>query len=239
MSVKNLGVVFDRHLSNQEQIRQVCQSSFLHLRNFWKIRKFLTIEATQVLVHAFITSRIDYCNSLLFGSPKHLIKKLQCVQNSAARLISLTRKFDHITPILIDLHWLPVHYRIVYKILLLVFKVLNEMAPFYLSSLIQYRSATHSLRSISNNLLKEPRSRLKTYGDCSFYVAAPRLWNKLPSFIRDSITLTSFKTKLKTHLFRMFLENKLLFWILIQYNRIFYMLITFNILWMILVVLVY
>lgn len=207
-SATNLGVIFDKHLSSEGQIKKVCQSSFLHLRNFKKIRKFLTVEATQILVHAFIISRIDYCNSLIYGVPKYLINRLQCVQNSAARLVSSSKKFDHITPVLIDLHWLPVQYRIIFKILLMVYKALNKMAPSYLSDLLNNRTSKHSLRSISKELLTEPCSRLKTYGDRSFSVAAPRLWNKLPYDIRKRTHVDYFKSELKTHLFKQFLRDK-------------------------------
>ena len=100
----NLGVVFDDTMSFKTHITDVCKSSFYHLRNISRIRKYLTPEATEMVVHAFVTSKLDYCNSLLYGLPKFLIAKLQSVQNSTARLVCMTRKFDHITPTLIDLH---------------------------------------------------------------------------------------------------------------------------------------
>ena len=89
-----------------------------------KIRKYFTQESCEIAVHVFITSKLDYCNSLLYGCRKMQLKKLQYVQNTATRIVTQTRKFDHITPVLFDLHWLPVSYRIVFKILLLVFKSL-------------------------------------------------------------------------------------------------------------------
>ena len=105
-------------------VSDICRSLFNQLRNLSKIRKYPTQESSKIAVYAFITSKLDYCNSLLYGCRKMQLKKLQHVQNTAARIVSQTRKFDHITPVLSDLHWLPVSYRIVFKILLLVFKTL-------------------------------------------------------------------------------------------------------------------
>ena len=156
----NLGVVFGDTMSFKSHNSDVCKSSFYHLRNILRIRKYLTRETTEMVVHAFVTSKLDYCNSLLYGLPVFLIAKLQSVQNSAARLVCMTRKFDHITPTLIDLHWLPIRHRIVFKIVLLVYKSLNGKAPSYLSDLLTYRRSSYSLRSVSNGDLVEPSSGL-------------------------------------------------------------------------------
>ena len=121
-TVKNIGVLFDDSLSLVPHVTATCKSAFYHLRNIYKIRRFLTPETTESIVHAFVTSRIDYCNSLLYGLPKCVLKKLQYVQNSAARLIYLSKKFDHVTPLLISLHWLPIEQRINFKILLITYK---------------------------------------------------------------------------------------------------------------------
>ena len=142
-----------------------------------------------MVVHAFVTSKLDYCNSLLYGLPKFLIATLQSVQNSAARLVCMTRKFDHITPTLIDLRWLPIRHRIFFKILLLVYKSLNAKTPSYLSDLSTYRRSSYSLRSVSNSDLVEPSSKMRIYGDRSFAVCVPRLWNSLPLSIRFSQNL--------------------------------------------------
>ena len=135
-------------------------------------------------VHAFVTSKLDYCNSLIYGLPRCPIAKLQSVQNCAARIVCKTKKFDHITPTLIDLHWLPIRHRIVFKILLLVYKSLNAKAPSYLSDLLSFRRSSYFLRSVSNGDLVEPCSKMRTNGDRLFAVCAPTLWNSLLFFNR-------------------------------------------------------
>ena len=112
-SVRNLGAWFDVHLSMSTHISKVCSTAFFHLHNIRRIRKFLSRETVETLVHALIASRIDYSNSLLYGLPKCQLDKLQRVQNAAARLVCRLNRFScHITPILTELHWLPVQFRI-------------------------------------------------------------------------------------------------------------------------------
>ena len=123
-------------MSIDKQVTSICKSAFYHLPNIAKIRKFISFKNCETLIHAFVTSKLDYCNSLLSGLSQNQIQRLQYVQNSAARLLTGTRKYDSITPILRELHWLPVAERIHFKILLLTFKSLNDMAPFYLRELL-------------------------------------------------------------------------------------------------------
>ncbi len=138
------------------------------------------------LVYAFMTSRLDYCNALLGGFPASSINKLQIVQNAAARVLTRSRKYDHITPILQSVHWLPIMFCISYKILLLAYKALNDLAPAYLTSLLS----------------RYPRIAAKfTKGGRTFSYLAPKLWNSLPDNVRGSDTLSLFKSRLKTHLF--------------------------------------
>ena len=127
-------------------------------------------------------------------------------QNTAARIVTLSKRFDsHITPTLSKLHWLPLNYRIHFKILLLVYKCLNGLAPTYLSELLRYTNGPRSLRSSSQNFLAVPRTRLKMYGDKAFSAAAPRLWNQLPPELRGAISVDhgQFRTHLKTYLFKL------------------------------------
>lgn len=149
----------------------------------------------------FVSSRLDYCNSLYTGLTKHNLDRLQLVQNAAASLLTGTTKFEHITPVLAELHWLPVKFRIDFKILLFIFKALQGQAPLYISELLSTYSAARPLRSTTQQLLAIPKTRLKTRGDRAFSVIAPKLWNSLPLHIKSCNTIVSFKTNLKTHFY--------------------------------------
>ena len=125
------------------------------------------------------------------------------VQNSAARLITQSPRFCHITPVLRDLHWLPVHLRIEFKVLLITYKALRGQAPTYIQEFLQAYQPSRNMRSSSKNLLVKPRFNLNSYGTRAFSVAAPDLWNLLPEDIKTSCTVDIFKPwrKLKTLLF--------------------------------------
>ena len=202
--VRNLGSWFDSELTMNTHITRTCSAAFFHLHNIKRISNFLSRDSLLTLVHAFVTSRLDYCNSLLYGLPKTRITKLQRVQNAAARLVSNTRRFEHITPVLRELHWLPVSFRITFKILLLTFKSLHGLSPVYLHDLIAVRNESrYHLRSGNNGpFLEYPKGKmLSTLGERSFSMAAPKLWNTLPYHIRSEQRLASFKCKVKTFLF--------------------------------------
>ncbi len=202
-SVRNLGVIQDNHLKMDQHVTNICKKSFYQLYRLRRIRKYLSPEATQTLVHAFITSNLDYCNSLFYGMPKYLIEKLQRIQNAAARIVNLVPKFDHITPVMIDLHWLPVRYRIKFKIVLLVFKCLKGEAPVYLKEMIARCEPSVTLRSSNPMLLKLPRVKRKTLGTRSFRYAGPELWNDLPLNIQNAQDIDGFKSMVKTHFFKL------------------------------------
>ena len=200
--VKSIGVLLDKHCSMEQHVTSVCKTAQYHLYNIGRIRKYLSQESTEQLVHAFITSKLDYCNALLCGLPSNLISKLQRIQNIAARIVTRTSSSAHITPVMYDLHWLPVAQRIKFKVLLMVFKCRNNMAPTYLQDLIRPQQHTRSLRSSNQNLLEIPFTRQNSFAQRAFGVAGPRLWNSLPSDIRDLSSLSLFKSKLKTVLFQ-------------------------------------
>lgn len=132
-SAKNIGVWLDSVLSMDEQINNICKTAFFHFHNIAKIGKFLSRCQCEILIHAFTLLKLDYCNILLSGLQQSQINRLQNVQNSAARLLTANIRYDHVTLVLRSLHWLPVSVRIDFKILLLVFKVLNDPSPLYLS----------------------------------------------------------------------------------------------------------
>ena len=140
------------------------------------------------------------CNSILIGFSQHQLHRLQRLQNMAARLVSLKRKRVHISPILRDLHWLPINQRIVYKVGVLVFKALNDKSPSYISELLTKHKPTRRLRSADQALLTETLSRT-AWGDRAFYFSGAKLWNSLPQFIRKAESLSTFMSTLKTYLF--------------------------------------
>ena len=202
-TVRNLGVVLDHTLSFQTQISSICRACYLELRRISSVRHLLSEEATKTLVSAFILSRLDYCNSLLAGCPLNLLAKLQKVQNNAARLVLKSPKTSHISPLLKSLHWLPVEKRIKYKLSLLCYKALNGLAPPYLSKLLSTYTPSRQLRSSSDTrILQIPRFRARTLGERSFSFQASSSWNTLPSSLRNSNSLSSFKSSLKTTLFK-------------------------------------
>ena len=200
--VKNLGSHFDKTLSMEKQANAISKSCFFHLRNIGRIRPFITINACKTLVNSLVTSRLDYANVLLCGVNNKVLGKLQRIQNTAARLITKTKKHEHITPVLKSLHWLPVPFRVQYKVLLYTFKIRHELAPVYMNELISEYHPPRALRSDSANLLNTPRTRTKSYGEKRFDKCASTLWNSLPVDIRHIHSLAGFKKALKTHLFR-------------------------------------
>ena len=156
--VRNLGAMFDSQLIMAPHVKRVVKKSSFHPRNIGKARHVLTEDATKTVMQSPVMSRLDYCNALLIGIQQDLIAKLQLLQNSAARIVSRTRKFEHITPVLIKL--LPIKFRIQFKVLLLVYKALNGLAPKYIKELlVSYKPRRH-LRSEAKGLLDEPRTQI-------------------------------------------------------------------------------
>ena len=202
-SVRNLGVILDTTLSMEQQVTAVCKSAYYQLRQISQIRRYLTTDATKMLVNSLVTSRLDYCNSLLNGISGKLVDKLQKVQNCAARIISKTSRCEHITPVLKDLHWLPVEARLKYKVLLQTHRALHGRAPEYLSDMLTRYHPSRTLRSESATTLVVPRCRTVTYGDRCFPRSAATLWNALPGHLQDTNNMNTFKSQLKTYLFRL------------------------------------
>ncbi len=124
-------MLFDCNLSFDSHVSSICKTAFFNLRNISELRPMLSMSNAEMLINAFMTSRLDYCNALLGGCSACLINKLQMVQNAAARVLTRTRKYDHISPVLSTLHWLPIKHRIDFKILFITYKELNGLAPQY------------------------------------------------------------------------------------------------------------
>lgn len=205
-AVRNLGVMFDAAMSMCAQVAKVTKIANFQLVNIRRARKMLTTEATKLAIHTLVTSRLDYCNSLLVGVSDIHLKHLQNIQRTAARLITNKRKFDSITSDLIELHWLPIKQRIDFKILLLVFKSIHKQTPDYISSMLQLKPAERPRRTTSTSAPSpqffEHRTKLVTFADRSFSCYAPRIWNRLPESIQCTTSIDTFKKLLKTHLFQ-------------------------------------
>jgi len=201
-SVRNLGVMFDNKLSMKDHVNKVCQLAYIELRKISTIRHYLTTDATKTLVTSLVLSRLDYGNALLAGLPGNLMKKIQKIQNCAARLIFRTSKQTHTTPLLEQLHWLPISYRIEYKLASMCFNIINGTAPKYLSDIVSLYTPSRNLRSATDSrLFRIPRRNKKTQGQRSFSYLGPVVWNSLPFSVRHSDTAEHFKTSLKTYLF--------------------------------------
>ncbi len=167
IQVRNLGVILETDLSFSSHVKAVTKSAYYHLKNIARIRCFVSSHDLEKLVHAFITSRVDYCNGLLTGLPKKTIRQLQLIQNAAARILTRTRKSEHITPVLRSLHWLPVTFRIDFKVLLLVYKSLNGLGPKYIADMLTEYKHNRPLRSLGSSQLEIPRVHTKQ-GESAF-----------------------------------------------------------------------
>ena len=167
------------------------------------IRRYLTREACELLVHGLVILHIDYCNSLFAGLPDIDIGKLQRVQNTAVKVILQKTRYDSVMVCLKELHWLPVRSRINHKILGLVYDALNCTGPEYLQELLTLYEPTHSGLRSSNTYkqLQVPLTKRKTFADRSFSVYGAKLWNSIPEGLQKQPTLQDFKKHLKTYLF--------------------------------------
>ena len=202
-SVRDLGVWMQSSLNFDLHIQKKCKLANHQLHNLKSIRRFLSNKSTETLVHGLIHSHLDFCNSLFIEQPAYQVEKLQKIQNRAARIVTKAR-YDHpAKPLLKQLHWLPVEYRIQYKVILLVHKCLHDIAPSYLRSLLVEKKSTHSysLRQKAEILLVVPKCKTRK-AERAFSVAGPRLWNALPAELRGLREETSFRRALKTHLFK-------------------------------------
>ena len=186
----------------QQQISSVCRVAYLELRRIASIRTYPTQSAAAQLVSSAITSRLDCYNSTVAGLPVKQISRLQTVQNNAAKLVPRKSKYDHVTPLLQELHRLPIKFQPQYiKIATFVYRFFDGSLPGHLSQTLCAYETTRDLRSSCEKLLKVPKRNTKTFRERYFSFLAPSVWNSLPSDLRNSSTLPQFKSRLKTHLF--------------------------------------
>ena len=210
-TTKYLGAYLDSKLDFREHIKVKCRAAMLNIYKIRAARKNLTRSACNKLMVSLVLSHLDCANSLLGNLLKTSIRKMQLVQNIAARITLGKRKYDSATSCLQKLHWLPIQHRIEFKIISLVHKCLHNNAPPYLQRLIEHtrptRKGLQSEEDITRLLV--PRTSRKTFASRSFSVLGPQLWNDLPRNLHRIDNYASFKKELKTYLFKVaFLGHK-------------------------------
>jgi Reverse transcriptase (RNA-dependent DNA polymerase) len=211
-SARNLGIIFDSHLTLSKHVSALTSSCFYHIRDLKRVRNCLSAETATLIATSLIHTKLDYCNSLFLNLPSCLINRLQLIQNAAARAVSRTKQFDHITPILKSFHWLRIRERILFKIASLSYNALQFRRPSYIHDLLTIQKSNRT-RSSDVITLERPvnPSRLKIT-DRSFYFQAPAIWNSLPNTLRQrsnpgsphhtlGLSPKQFHSKLKTYLF--------------------------------------
>ena len=206
-TVKLLGVTIDRHLTFDAHVQNVCKSAFYHIRALKHIRSSLSTDMAKTVAAALVNSRLDYANSVLYNTSSGNVLKLQRVQNSLARVVTYTKRCEHIHPVLHQLHWLPINYRINYKVATtLAYKVRSTGSPAYLLKSVSDYAPTRNLRSSSQYLLNMPAARTQT-ARRAFSHAAASVRNDLPADIRRSESFGRFRIAIRTHYFRLAFIN--------------------------------
>ena len=207
-SVRNLGVIFDSGFSFSKQVNSIRKSCYYHIRDFTRIRRYLPKSASISLANALVSSRLDYCNSLLNSISEYDLRRLQGIQNTLCRIVTRASRYSSITPHLKSLHWLPVRYRIKFKQCLLIFKyLLISLPPYFSYYLSPYTCSVNTRRSNPvNNYLYTMTYDYKVHTskrqfDSSFSVDGTTSWNMLPFQLRSALTVHSFRRQLKGHLF--------------------------------------
>jgi len=202
--VRNLGVLLDSELTMKQHVNKAASACFYHLRRLRQLKRHVSQDTLRQLVSAFILNRLDYCNSLLYGLPWSTIAPLQRVQNAAARLVLGLSPRDHVSSALQTLHWLPIYYRIQFKIALLMYNALAGRCPEYIKDIVTPVASNpgrQQLRSAARSDVIVPRCRTK-FGSRAFSIAGPEVWNRLPQSVRSADTVRQFRRLLKTHYFQ-------------------------------------
>ena len=199
-SLRLLGVIFDNKMSFSNQVNSVCSSCYFQLKKISAIRMFIDPDLTKLLIINYVLSRLDYCNSILYGIRQFLIIKLQRVQNRAARLIYLCNKTVSAGPLLSKLHWLTIEKRIIFKIACFMHRIYNGLPiPVYLAEGLTRNDTTRQRENELNTF--EIVKTKNSFGDRSFLTTGRRIWNSLPNGLRMEKSRTVFRKNLKTHLF--------------------------------------
>jgi len=202
--IKILGATLDANLNMGPYTKATSKSCFCHIRSFRQIRSSMDRSLAVSVASALVSSRFDYANSVLFGCPQKHTARLQRAQHALARVVTQQRSGSSSTAsteLLKQLHWLPIEWRIRFKLATLTFKELHTGHPPYLADLLQYHKTTKSTRSSASRLLSVPRHNL-SFGSRAFRISAPKIWNSLPPHILQSQTLDSFRHHLKTYYFQ-------------------------------------
>ena len=189
VQLKSLGVVLDQNLSFDQHVSNIVKSSNFNIRALRHIRPLLDKSVANTMACSIVSTRLDYCNSLLYGTSKGNIQRLQRIQNALARVVCGTKKHDHIKPVLRDLHWLPVPQRIEYKVALITHKVLSTDQPQYLRSFVKEYIPTRQLRSEGQRLLSKPNGLASALASRCFTRATETVWNSLPDVVRKTENL--------------------------------------------------
>ena len=201
--IKNLGIHFDSDIARSSHVNALIRTMYCELRKIGKICHLINTDCATLLVSSLVLSKLDYCNSLLAVLPSKKLKKLQTVQNNAARLVFKKSKRDSPIPLLETLHWLPVEKRISCKLATMCHKCIYGNAPSYLTNILQlYTPSRHLRSSLDSKILVTPRLKLKTIGDRSFSFCGPKTWNSLPKDLRETASFDTFKRQLKIFLFK-------------------------------------
>ena len=211
-AVRYLGTCFDETLSSSKHVLTKCKAATWNLKCIRKLRHLIHQESFEILMDSIVLLHLDYGNGCLFWISDYLVKKMQRVKNFVARVV-LNKSWNFSSlEALYFLHWLPVTAQIMYKIVCIVHKYLNDNAPIYLRNLLIHNKWSGSCSGLqcndNENLLTIPYVKVQTFAWRPFSVCRPRLWNKLPKDAQNTAEYNHFKVKLKTHLFHKFVINE-------------------------------
>lgn len=198
---RNLGFIFNSKFDLSSHVSNLRKTSFYQLRKLIDISQFVTKNQLCTLMHAFITSRLDFCNSLFYDIPKYQLRSIQNIQNAAAKVVTKAKKYDSNSEQLKYLHWLPVENRVIFKLAVLGYKCFYDLAPTYME-IVPFKSNVYTRSSLVPSLTLTTKWVPRTkYGQRSYAHSVVKVFNHLPAHVRNSLTLTTFKSNLKTHLF--------------------------------------